>query len=930
MRRLAIVTLLIFAGCGGSSESGGGGGTNSTARQVSFTVQGLNGSGLILTLNGEYSTQVNGNGVQNFATQLADGAVFQVEIQSTPREPAQECSILGGSGIIGTSSAVIVNCRDLPFETTTVSTFLADAVPLAVRARIARIASAAGHAAVGSSIAVASNSRTGERTLFALDRNGKPVLAAIGVGNSIELSAESTAVAMIRIAVGPAVSLSRATTLNTSIRRAPSFAALASEVQKSLDAGNMPAQAVAIPVLVSKVLSEIDTAPAASSTRMRIAGSIADQRVVDGSIVPDAVGPYGLFGVVARGSQPSLTISNRMPIPWVFDGTENGVSFSAVRVHPFGESPAVGGPQGFNIRAYQTDSTRVDMATEVVWRTVDTLLDWWGTPASCAEQQWKTILKEALASRRGLSVDLLLDGDWLVTQLEQLVAVATSCRPPGPWRDFANAIVDFVKPLKTLSAIVDASTTAALVAYSYSYWNYDQTRGVCGSTGFVPVNCPVSFNFSQPRLVLAVGGSMDVEVSPVTEGERSILPLDLPNGIEFALDQSLAATTRISEKTLRVEALSLGSGTLTVRDPWTQSEGALRVDVVTPKIDAVPSSTLTLDDTTPARVTLIIRDPQSNDVDPPIALPPAIIWESDALSNALQLIDTEFGGRLALWEAPAGTSSQAVKVWATSSTGVRLGELEIRIDNRAPVAYLYRIAYGLNCPDHVPREQRGYCGGIQSPTDVVTATTTTANSLGNSSSRTYLKTGASFIFEDGNYDSSTRLAIPHSPTACFRNGRWVPMRYPWSVTIPTVYDGGSCESQSIVTFSGALEIDTNGKLTSTFERNSRNTQNCAEPVYDRWRQTKTMSNMLTSTFGQNLLDGSGTYSSSETSRNDFSQTSSSGAFPSYSTWDTSRIEAAGVWPRESVVPPLHLGLHLTRTPVHSNEPLPPACLILGQ
>jgi hypothetical protein len=104
---LALATVscaAILYGCGG------GGAQN--AYTVSAKVSGLSGSGLILQLEGGSDLAVMADGTYTFATPLASGMSYQVSLKTQPALPRQICSVIDGSGTIGTAdvSGVAVTC----------------------------------------------------------------------------------------------------------------------------------------------------------------------------------------------------------------------------------------------------------------------------------------------------------------------------------------------------------------------------------------------------------------------------------------------------------------------------------------------------------------------------------------------------------------------------------------------------------------------------------------------------------------------------------------------------------------------------------------------------------------------------------------------------------------------------------------------------
>lgn len=67
---------------------------------IGGTVTGLEGSGLVLQLNGNEDLEIASNGAFTFAMQLASGSAYEVTVAEQPDDPAQTCTVAGGSGAV--------------------------------------------------------------------------------------------------------------------------------------------------------------------------------------------------------------------------------------------------------------------------------------------------------------------------------------------------------------------------------------------------------------------------------------------------------------------------------------------------------------------------------------------------------------------------------------------------------------------------------------------------------------------------------------------------------------------------------------------------------------------------------------------------------------------------------------------------------------
>jgi hypothetical protein len=90
----------------------------SSSFTVGGSVSGLEGTGLVLQLNGDGDLPIDGNGVFTFETQLASGSQYRVNIAAQPANPTQVCTVASGAGTIGSTNVanVRVTCAASTFS----------------------------------------------------------------------------------------------------------------------------------------------------------------------------------------------------------------------------------------------------------------------------------------------------------------------------------------------------------------------------------------------------------------------------------------------------------------------------------------------------------------------------------------------------------------------------------------------------------------------------------------------------------------------------------------------------------------------------------------------------------------------------------------------------------------------------------------------
>lgn len=109
----AAVAQLALSGCGGGGGGDSAAGSVSTAPTNAFslnaTINGLDTSGLVLTVNGASVAVPSGATTQMLASSLASGTAYSVSVATQPT--GETCSVSSNSGTIGSAnSSVVVTC----------------------------------------------------------------------------------------------------------------------------------------------------------------------------------------------------------------------------------------------------------------------------------------------------------------------------------------------------------------------------------------------------------------------------------------------------------------------------------------------------------------------------------------------------------------------------------------------------------------------------------------------------------------------------------------------------------------------------------------------------------------------------------------------------------------------------------------------------
>lgn len=85
---------------------------------IGGTVTGLEGTGLVLRLDGDATLAVSTDGAFEFAMALEDGAAYVVDVATQPSEPPQRCTVVDGEGTVAGADVtdIAVTCVTLPIE----------------------------------------------------------------------------------------------------------------------------------------------------------------------------------------------------------------------------------------------------------------------------------------------------------------------------------------------------------------------------------------------------------------------------------------------------------------------------------------------------------------------------------------------------------------------------------------------------------------------------------------------------------------------------------------------------------------------------------------------------------------------------------------------------------------------------------------------
>jgi hypothetical protein len=558
----------LLAACGG----GGGGGSAPAAPAtylVVANVSGLSGSGLVLALGNGTNVNVSGNGAVTLATGLSTGAAYSVTIDTQPINPVQTCSVSGGSGnVTGSNAMVAVSC--VAGTATTVNTAKAtvtidSSVPASVSSIITQIVSPLDSQKPGTQIFVPISEIAGESLVLAIDANSNIVLASLTTTNTVNLSANSTALALVRLAIGALPNSGVSGQLNKVIQATAEFPNLVALISAGLTANMSPVTSSAVYSSIATVLTQLPAPAVAALQSSNRARAHAQAAPVDSPSVTTSL-PYELVnfstklpqtvavtGVVAATG--NLQVSNSTLIAWALASATtsgqslclpNGVTSSnnpdcSVVIPQTGllndlgsivsssaiSSGTVEGDGGgsFNLALEQNYLSHYKNVSQIGTDLVATIafFSTAGVSASlksCVDSFFDAALPpeqiaDLAANPTGAGLESYLEGEFSAVSLAKtLLECASSLFPStnaGSWT-FAQSITAFAFGLSSfalseVSAVATAAGLPAEIYWTVSYWPYGKdTFGVCEAQSPPPTlvisNCAQSFTFTPATVTL--------------------------------------------------------------------------------------------------------------------------------------------------------------------------------------------------------------------------------------------------------------------------------------------------------------------------------------------------------------------------------------------------------------------------------------------
>jgi hypothetical protein len=309
----------LLSSCGGSDSP--------SSYALNVYVSGLTGSGLQVTLNGGAPISISTNS-QTTLARLTNGTAYTVAIAAPPVSPLQSCIASNPAGkISGNNADVIVGCiaaapGTVGLEPATVT--IDSAVPSSVVEKITSMVSPFDGQKPGTPVYVPFSAGDGESMVFAVDSNNNILLAALATTTSIKLSVQTTAVALVRLSMGPLPATASESQVDAAISASDGFQDLVSQISAALASNTPPSASPFVAASMTGLVKRLPAplaatlAPVSNAANvLQLSEDVAQSFLTVGSAgasAADSTATTCIQGVVA-GMFPSAEIASLYPNP---------------------------------------------------------------------------------------------------------------------------------------------------------------------------------------------------------------------------------------------------------------------------------------------------------------------------------------------------------------------------------------------------------------------------------------------------------------------------------------------------------------------------------------------------------------------------------------------------------------------------------------
>jgi hypothetical protein len=487
----------------------------------------------------------------------------------------------------------------------------------------------------------------GDAVVIATDADNNIILAGIASTGTTTLNAESTAIALARIALGPLPETISASQANAGIRNTRRFNDLTKLISRTLaDGKTMNSDEVVLTAgeVAEQAAKTLNSrAPLQSTTRTVNGDKLLAQATVTYDLLPPlpltVIGPPGNVRSVnlTRYQNGSVDVANSMQIYWeAFTSGDPKKEFLApvsLKRAYWGNSPLwfdvpavtlVGNPPssagaGFTVTVQQSRATRAANLSEIMRSIIGIAFPWFEIEKECSAKIVSTLLGpsqldllvgEPTPDRAIEYFKTFAPGEETLTALGDIIKTCTQAPAKAPLKErligltagkFVASVAKWTMKFASETTVEKVAGVGATMYQTVKYWSGLPVEvRVCEEQrlGLVLVACPSSFVFEKSRFV--VPPSFD----PVTPEFHALTVTNVPGkqertgipvGVVFA--SSDEQVVRVDKKTGALSAPAAGSkggeAVINVFYPFTGATGQYTVLVSEPVL-TTPQIVLTL------------------------------------------------------------------------------------------------------------------------------------------------------------------------------------------------------------------------------------------------------------------------------------------------------------------------------------------------
>jgi hypothetical protein len=569
-----------------------------------------------------------------------------------------------------------------------VNVALDKSLPVKLAQKISQIVTPTGTGKLNAWTPVALSS-SGESLAFALDANNNVVAASLITGYNATVSADSTALALTRLAIAAVPTTLNPAAINAAIRATPGYAPLVALINSDLSFGvaplSDPAVLTDLGAVISPTVTKISSAARAAAKSVPRARATAASGTIVSEIPFTALSDtYGSSGVqITAVANHNILIYNAMPIPW--DATTSVGSGGATLGGPtlaLAVAPAISLPMyndAFTLTLAQDAST----ASRVKWDGIFGAFQLAAAsflPAKCGDVTESLVAQLSGAFQESQSVswpviEQAITSFWNAKNTAQLLAPCVPKASPL----FFVATAEAIEVIAAAEVALTVGGVVSELTYESHYAGNSYPFTLCGNSAWQVASCATDFQFQDATgtplssISLAPGGTEQVSVVALAPKALSVLPADLtitPTGdpsVATINSNDLGLVTVVGGTNVGGSPVMVSASDSTIPPMGVTSSVPLSVSLVWPNVSP-PSQTFVIG-TQPSLIYLSLVDPTTNKAVP---VPHDVQWMQTSGATTLGKNDQTDTG--VSWLVPTdGVVPGSIEITATAPDGTPYG-----------------------------------------------------------------------------------------------------------------------------------------------------------------------------------------------------------------------------------------------------------------